>query len=221
MGAKRIDWSQVDWRLPNVRIAKLIGCSREAVRVARLKVGIEPDSTDRTALRAVLKQRLLDAGAGTKFDSEVARSMGVTTQRVYLLRKEFGIPAFRTEASKVIDDPRLGKISDTELAKARGVSVFSVWKARTKGGIPARFATGEWNTARGKRSWDPANDHLLGTMTDGALSTLIDYTGQTIMLRRRKLGIESFKARTRRELREQEARSRDRERQGDQGLDRS
>lgn len=85
------DWSKVDWTLQDTSIARLMGCSREAVRVRRSKLGMPPAPTQ--GKRTVIKEvptiaKAKDLGIDpTKYTSkELADILGVCS---YTAAKNF------------------------------------------------------------------------------------------------------------------------------------
>ncbi len=131
------------------------------------------------------KQEWLDQPLGVATDRAIAKSMGVTHQRVQQVRESFGIATFRENKIEEIDwevQP-LGQFYDGYLAKKLGVSEIVVKEKRVELKIPPL----------GRYDWD---NIPLGKLPDGQIAALIGGTTGNVNLVRNKRGIPAFTPRS-------------------------
>lgn len=78
-------------RDPDVEVASKLGVTRQAVVIARKRMGIPAPPPDRARRRLGVARRYLAAGIGKRLDRDVAASLGVTRQAVAMFRRAIGI----------------------------------------------------------------------------------------------------------------------------------
>lgn len=139
----------IDWRLvplgkmPDAKVAKLVGCGWRTVFRARTKLMIPAWQSHADPPR----DRIPKAALGTKTDEEIAREYGCRAGDVYLMRVRHRVKPSRPRrgggrgrGSSILTERRrqlLGKISDMELARRWGVHFSAVRHHRVRLGIPA------------------------------------------------------------------------------------
>jgi hypothetical protein len=132
-----VDWDRESrlGRMPDVRLAKLLGVRYQAVRGAREARGIPP-----VGLRRVRSDEewARETRLGKVRDGDLATALGVSLHTVLLARQRLGIPSYQSQRMDPwAGDSRLGKMRDAALARLVGVHKSTIAHHRNRLGIPA------------------------------------------------------------------------------------
>lgn len=140
-GPRGIDWSAVPnlGKVADVVIAGRLGCSQQAVQLARKAAGIPPFRHVRPMNRSVDWSKV--EGMGERSDGELAQELGVSKSTVAWQRKKAGIAG--APRSRV-PESELGQRPDVEIAREAGVHRASVSHMRRVRGIP-RYQRIDWS----------------------------------------------------------------------------
>lgn len=132
------DWGKVDWSLQDTVIARAVGCSREAVRTRRKKLGIPPPPTagKKTVILpspTMVKTKELGIDP-SKYDVEgLAHTLGVCNETIkrnfpeIVKTKRYDWSILTADACSTLDDK--------EIARKVGCSVYAVRNKRLSMGI--------------------------------------------------------------------------------------
>lgn len=132
-----VDWEQIDWDKQDVVLSREIGCTREAVRQARNRMGKSKSKNAKlhTVKSAVLKLKDIDTAKKTLDElSKIAECHG---SRVSVILKSLGKSFKRKRTNKSYDWDKFPKnwesLTDKEIAVLMGVkspSLVAQWRNR-------------------------------------------------------------------------------------------
>jgi hypothetical protein len=171
-------------KLSDTKLAKLAGVDASHVRYYRKIHGIKPSFGNFSLPPA--KRDLL----GTAPDTDLARKWGLKAQHLRAYRNSLGIPAYKEPEFWTPDKVALlGRVSDNSLAKEWQVYSSKVTNARNVRGIPPADSF----TVDMSIQWTQTMIAKLGTMPDAQLSKILKLAVTTISIKRRELGIATYK----------------------------
>jgi hypothetical protein len=127
-------WDSVDWTKNDSEIAKLLGCSREAVRVWRKKTGMPP-SPHKGKSGNDVRWESVD---WTRHNYEIAKSVGRSHQYISKMRSQLGKPKAPCDwvKSKYDWSSMDWLLPNKEIASILGCSEALVSQHRKRKGMP-------------------------------------------------------------------------------------
>jgi DNA-binding CsgD family transcriptional regulator len=175
-------------KVPDGKIARLAGISKERVARERKRRGIE---AFRPPIEPVEWSQKMIRRLGTASDAAVARKLRLHSSSVRYKRQLLGIPPFnpkrhpssRSHNWTSQELALLGKRSDAEVAEKLGISKGTVAKTRTQLEIPSS------RPRRRVYQWTEELLALLGKVTDRELARRSGFSVSSIQRKRYALGI--------------------------------
>lgn len=157
--------------------------ARNAVRKKRKSLGIPLSGG------SLLPVELL----GTAPDPVIASQFGISSARVFQLRKRNGIPKFTRPPLPEELLELLGKVSDQELAERFGLLKSTVEIARRRRGIAAVSGRRGFKRRQPKGGWTAEQFALLGTDKDAVVARILGLPVEKVTAKRRSLRILAYR----------------------------
>jgi len=174
------DWSRKNLallgKLPDERVAEIMGISRKSVMGKRKRLGIESFAVGTQFWHPWTEEEIARLGITT--DRELAEQLGIQPMCVTAKRRQLGIESF-TKASGLKASREwterelalLGTKTDNEVARELGLAKGIVWKKRNQLGISTIFSS-----KRSPVKWTP---HILARLGNEPLQKIAEDIGVT------------------------------------------
>lgn len=182
-----VDWSRKNLallgKLPDERVAEIMGISRKSVLGKRKRLGIESFAVGTQFWHPWTEEDIARLGKTT--DRELAEQLGIQPMCVTAKRRQMGIESFKEtsglKTSRVWTEREIalmGTKTDVEVARELGISKVTVQKKRVQLGITTDFSR---TLDRGK--WTP---EILARLGEEPLQKIAEELGVTREAVRRK-----------------------------------